>query len=132
MPPVIIALLTSLSAGALTLFASRFRSRKISKEAPSLEDVVKVLAANLESASASISQIESEILKRKEVVAKLKQDAELFQQLKDLNQAQVEAIAQTIRGEVATISNKSIWINAIVAFVIAAIFFVIGFFVARI
>lgn len=128
----IVGLVTSIIAATLTFIISSRLLKRSAKKAPSLEETIKSLVENLEAASSSISQIESEISKRKEITDKLRQDAEHFQQLKALNQAQVDAIAQTIRVEVSSISKKSIWINAVITFVVAAIFFVIGFFVGRI
>jgi uncharacterized protein (DUF3084 family) len=127
-----IGLVTSIIAATLAFIITSRLLKRSAKKAPSLEETIKSLVENLEAASSSISQIESEISKRREITDKLRQDAEHFQELKALNQAQVDAIAQTIRVEVSSISKKSIWINAIITFVVALIFFIIGFFVGRI
>jgi len=122
-------MLLSLIAAGGSFLMSSILSRRRKQKAPTLEDTIRSLAKNIEAASVSISQIETEIAKRRDIAEKLRHDAEYFQQLKELNQAQVEAIVQTVRTEMSSVSKRSIWVNAVVAFAISAIFFTIGFFV---
>jgi septal ring factor EnvC (AmiA/AmiB activator) len=117
------ALLVSL-LGALV--ASQVE-RKRKKEAPSLEDRITALAKSLKSSLSVISEIESEIESRSQIVSKLKDDVKRYEKLKELNEAQVEAIAQTIRGEISGESRKSLWRNALITFGVAMIFFFLGF-----
>jgi len=101
------------------------------ERAPTLEKTISTLARNLEAASASISQIENEISKSREMAQRLKEDVERYEQLRQLSQAQVEAVAQTLRGEVAIEARRSRYINAAITFVIAFVFFMAGFFAGR-
>ena len=99
------------------------------REAPTLEDRIKTLTQNLESASTVVSEIEAEIQERSKIVKKLRNDVQLYEQLRKLSQSQAEAVAQTIKSEVTRESGKSIWRNAIISFVIALAFFLFGFWV---
>ncbi len=112
--------------GTLTYLYGYLRERERKKQAPTLEDRIAVLSENLRSSSSVISDIEAEIAKRRGIAEKLKGDVQRYEQLRELSQSQVEAIAQTIRGEIAGESRKSIWRNAIITFVIALAFFFLG------
>jgi transcriptional regulator NrdR family protein len=124
-----LAIGTSAAISGLVAILSYRREQKRRKEAPTLEDRIRTLTQNLESASGAISEIESEISRRNEIAEKLKNDMERYEQLRELNQPQVEAIAQTIRSEITSESRKSIWRNAIVNFAIALAFFFLGWWV---
>ncbi|GAH37891.1 unnamed protein product [marine sediment metagenome] len=115
-------------AGLVAIWSYR-RQRRRRKEAPTLEDRIETLTQNLESSSAVISEIEDEISKRSHMAEKLREDVRRYEQLKELNQSQVEAIVQTVRSEIAGESRKSIWRNAIVTFAIALVFFFLGLWV---
>jgi hypothetical protein len=77
-------------------------------------------------ASASISEIEREVSKRREMAENLKEDVKYYEQLKALNEAQVEAIASILRVEMGRSQKRPIYINAIVTFVVAFAFFMLG------
>jgi len=111
----------------LTALLSYRREQRRKKEAPTIEDKITALAENLKSSLSVISEIESEIESRSQIVSKLKDDVKRYEKLKELNEAQVEAVAQTIRGEIAGESRKSLWRNAIITFIVAMIFFFLGF-----
>jgi dipeptide/tripeptide permease len=96
---------------------------------PTLQDRISNLTKNLESSVAIITEIETEISKRKNLAQQLEADIERYNKLKEINKAQVEAIAQTLRIPLVKESRKSLIINAIVTFVVALIFFAIGYFV---
>lgn len=120
-----IATLVSVLGALFDLWMERKRREK----APTLEDRITSLTENLKSSSSVISEIQAEIEKRSEIAQKLKTDVQRYEQLRELNQPQVEAIAQTIRSEITGESRKSIWRNAIITFVIALAFFFLGFWV---
>ncbi len=124
----IAALLASLLAGISVFLAEKRRREK----APSLEDRITTLTENLKTSSSVISEIASEIEKRRQIADKLKNDVQRYEQLREISQPQVEAIAQTIRSEIRGESRKSVWRNAIITFFIALVFFFIGLFVGRI
>ena len=127
-----LALGASIAVSGLLAIWSYRREQRRRKKAPTLEDRIGTLTRNLESASAVISEIEGEISRRSEIAGKLKNDVQRYEQLRELSQSQVEAIAQTIRGEIAGESRKSIWRNAIITFVIAFAFFFLGLWVGGI
>ena len=120
--------LSGLVTGFMTLRAARVRASR-EKEAPSLDDRITTLTDSLRSASSVISEIEKEISKRSQTALKLREDVQRYEQLKDLSQAEVEAVAQTLRSAIAGESRKSMWRNAIITFVIALVFFFVGWFV---
>jgi Flp pilus assembly protein TadB len=119
----VLALITSF----LTFILAYQRQKQRNKKAPTLEDKITTLATSLKSSLTVISEIESEIESRSKIVTKLQDDVKRYEQLKELNKAQVEAIAQTIRGELAGESKKSLWRNAIITFIVSLVFFFLGF-----
>jgi len=128
---VVFSLIAGVLAAVSSVVFAWGQARRHKKRAPTLEETINTLAKNLEVASASISQIENEISKRREMAHKLKEDVARYQQLRELSQTQVEAVAQTLRGEVATEARRSRYINAAITFVIAFAFFLAGFFAGR-
>jgi len=120
---VIVASLISFLGASFT--SQAYRKRK--KEAPNLEDRITTLTDNLKNSSTVISEIEAEIQNRAKMVEKLRDDVKLYEQLREISQSQVEAVAQTIRSEITHESKRSFWRNAIITFVIALAFFFLGF-----
>jgi Flp pilus assembly protein TadB len=125
--PLVIGGVISLLTGAFTALVAYQAERKRKKKAPTIEDKITALATSLKSSLSVISEIETEIASRNQMVSKLKDDAKRYEKIKELNEAQVEAVAQTIRGEIAGESRKSLWRNALVTFGVALIFFFLGF-----
>jgi len=126
----IIAVLLGVVAAALSYWVGYWsEARKSKREAPTLEDRITTLTENLRSSSSVISEIEAEIDKRRQIADRLRNDVQRYEQLRELNQSQVEAIAQTIRSEIAGESRKSIWRNALITFVVALAFFFLGFWI---
>ncbi len=128
-----LAFFTSLGSAvvitAIVTFISyymRFRKRE---KSPTIEDKINALSENLKSSISVISDIESEIESRSKIVTKLQADVKRYENLKKLSKTQIEAIAQTIRGEIAGESKKSLWRTAIITFFVSLIFFLIGYFV---
>jgi len=96
---------------------------------PTLQDRISNLTKNLESSAAVITEIEAEISKRKSLAQQLETDIERDKKLKEISKDQVEAIAQTLRIPLVKESRKSLIINAIITFVVALVFFAIGYLV---
>ena len=128
----LLALGISSIVGVLTALFSLWKERKRREKAPTLEDRITSLTGNLKSSLSVISEIQTEIEKRGEIAQKLKTDVQQYEQLRELSQSQVEAIAQTIRNEIAGESRKSIWRNAIITFVIALAFFFLGWWIGNV
>ena len=124
-----ISIAVALLASIVTLLFGYQREEEKAKKAPTLENRIATLTENLKSSSSVISEIEAEIGKRSEIAERLKNDVQRYEQLRELNQSQVEAIAQTIRSEITGESRKSIWRNALITFVIALVFFFLGLWV---
>jgi len=96
---------------------------------PTLQDRISNLTKNLESSATVITEIEAEISKRKSLAQQLETDIERDKKLKEISKDQVEAIAQTLRIPLVKESRKSLIINAIITFVVALVFFAIGYLV---
>ncbi len=116
-------------SGIIALLSYR-KQEKLRREAPTLEDRIATLIEQLKMSSSAISEIEAEIERRREIAERLKGDVQRYEQLRELSQSQVEAIAQTIRGEIAVESRKSIWRNAIITFIVALLFFFLGWWLS--
>ncbi len=68
------------------------------------------------------NEIQAEIEKRHSMAAKLQSDVERFEKLADLKGSEVEAIAQTLRGELRNESTKSFFQSAL----LSLFFFIAG------
>ena len=126
---LVLAGLAAAAAGFLVATWQVFQQRRSQKtQAPTLEDRISNLTKNLESALSVVAELEREIFQRKELAQRLQQDVERYNQLRQLNQAQVEAIAQTLRVQVAKESRKFTVFNGVITFVVGLVFFIVGFF----
>ena len=124
-----LGLVTAIIAAGIGALAAWWNEQKRKAKAPTLENKINTLTVSLKSFASVISEIETEIDKRRDIAERLRGDVQRYEQLKELTQSQVEAITQTITGEVAGESKKSIWRNAIMTFVIASLFFLLGFWI---
>jgi t-SNARE complex subunit (syntaxin) len=117
-------MLTVLLAGSLLSIAWQMRRwlAKSKEQTYTVEDRIRILSHSLTEVTNLISQIESEVKTRSELVEKLKKDAELYNKLVEINKPEVEAIAQLLRGELKQESKKNFWLGVAVNFV----FFVLG------
>lgn len=113
-------------SGLLFLVQSALRKKEKEKE-PTLQDRISNLTKNLESSVAVITEIESEISKRKNLAQQLEADIERYNTLKDISKAQVEAIAQTLKIPLEKESRNSLIKTAIITFVVTLIFFILGY-----
>jgi hypothetical protein len=94
---------------ALNSFESYTRSSTRGGE--DLQSRIKSLTASLNSAATTISQIEDAIKQRQELVSKLQHDAEIASSLKTMNQEQLNALSQVLRGEMARDKHEDFWFN---------------------
>ena len=103
--------LVAAAAAAASAFVSLLRQYRARRKSGSetVEDRIAKLTRSLQQTSHLIAGIEEEIATRTALATKLKDDVERYNQLKALNQQQVEAIAQTLRGELSTQSRRSFW-----------------------
>jgi TolA-binding protein len=86
-----------------------------------LEIRIKKLMSALKESSKLVTEVESEISARQELVVELQKDAQRYQQLIQLNKEQVEAVAQVLQGELRKEGNKSFWRGVCVNFVFFAL-----------
>jgi hypothetical protein len=67
------------------------------------------LTSALSKAARMIQEVEAEIREHGELVDKLRRDAETYEKLKDLHREEVEAVAQTLKGELVEQGRRSRW-----------------------
>ncbi len=84
------------------------------------------MSSNLEQASQAISKIEAEIAQRQQLVDQLEQQRQTAEEVSRLNEEQVEAVAQLLRGEVQANERQSLWLNIIIEVITSAAFFLLG------
>lgn len=121
-----IGLAVSATVAAVAQLVGYEQAQRRKKRAPTLEDRISDLAKNLEIASSTISEIENEISKRREMAEKLREDAQYYEQLRELNKAQIEVVASALRGDITRVEKHSRYINAAITFGIAFLFFMLG------
>ncbi len=114
-------------ASIFALFQELEKRRKKKKE-PTLQDRISNLTKNLKSSVAVITEIEEEISRRKNLAVKLEADIERYSRLKEINQAQVEAIAQALEIPIKKESLKSLIRNSVISILIAGAFLALGYF----
>lgn len=124
-----LAILTSL--GCALWVSSRQWRPSIHRSTESLRQRAERLSADLARAMAAVAATEEEVQERiasgQSLVARLERDAELYEELAQVNQAQAEAIAMVVRGEVTREGRRSLWtqIGVNVAFFLAGIIFTV-------
>lgn len=97
--------------------------RKIKeKRGETTSERIDRLSKALKESISLTNEIEQEIQKRHSMVTKLKEDVNRYESLAKLKESEVEAIAQTLRGELRSEGSKSLLKSAL----ISLIFFVAG------
>ena len=117
-----LSILAAFSSLIFSLIEKTFKNKDDKRE--TIEERVKNLSNSLLEATKVINQIEEEIEDRKNLAKKLQKDIKTYNQLKKLNQSQVEAITQVLRNEIQNEAKHSFKRNVIVNFV----FFMLGAF----
>jgi hypothetical protein len=94
-------ILVSLPLVFMGSFIGELITRLIESPAPkvTLEQKIDILTDNLKASQKVISEIESEVGQRTQLVEKLRKDAETAQQLATINHEQSEAVAQALEGK---------------------------------
>lgn len=93
-------------AGVLFGFLQERQKRRQAEE--TLEKRVGRLTASLSDAVRLIDEVQGEIEARQKLVEKLEKDAETYEQIAQLRQAEVEAVAQVLRGELRKEGGRSL------------------------
>lgn len=79
------------------------------EQPPTLDSKINRLALLLSNAAAQVDGIEGEIRARQAVVADLQRTADTAQALAQLNQAQMEAVRLSLRGEIERDQREQAW-----------------------
>lgn len=74
-----------------------------------VEERISSLVQALSGASKAIGDIEQEVAQRKELLERLRADAEKYQQLAALKEEEVAAVVQVVRGAVGEEGRRSFW-----------------------
>ena len=77
---------------------------------------------------AVILEIEDELNSRSQLLERVRSDVQRHEQLRQLNEAQGEAVTQMIRVELVKGRWSSILINGVITLMVAIAIFVAGFF----
>jgi hypothetical protein len=72
-----------------------------------LEARIDSLSSTLSDAARTVDEAEREIRARQELVERLRQDQQRYEQLKRLDQAQVDAVAATLQGQLAEAERQA-------------------------
>lgn len=91
-------------------------------EEETIEQRIKRLSSSLVEATSLIDQIEQEIKSRQALAERLKEDIKIYRKLASLSQVEVEAVAQVLRRELRTESQRSFRKGVLINFV----FFMLG------
>lgn len=97
-----------------------------------LEQKIEILSSNLEDAAKAISEIETEIARRQELVERLEEQRRTTEELLALNQDQVEAVAEILRSELQREARSRFWFDIATRVAIAAFFFLLGIYWERV
>lgn len=123
----LLPLVLSAGVAAVGLEYLKFKvERKIKeKRGETTGERIERLSKALKESIALTNEIESEIQQRHSMATKLQADVERFEKLATLKETEVEAVAQTLRGELRTESSNALIKSALISF----LFFVAGVFV---
>ncbi len=119
---ITIILVVSVMGAVSSLLGELIRRRRRAAEQETLDTRVERLGKSLTNAVDLIGEIEREIQDRHSLVEKLRADIELNKKLAELEQPQVEAIVQTLRGQLEAHGRSAFWRGVAVNFV----FFLMG------
>jgi arginine/ornithine N-succinyltransferase beta subunit len=101
-------LVTGIIASVTLVVATEWTQKKRPGEI-TLEQKITALTKNLNDSARAISEVEREVQARRQLADKLRADAEEAQNLATLNQKQVEAVAQALRGQLEERERASFW-----------------------
>jgi t-SNARE complex subunit (syntaxin) len=119
----LIGALGSIASAALTLRLQRRRqSAQRGTTEENTEQRIARLTTALSESSHVIQEIEEEMKDRTELVEKLKEDADRYERLSNINREEAEAVAQALGGELRKEGRRSLLTNFLMNFV----FFVLG------
>jgi hypothetical protein len=91
-----------------------------------IDERIADLSRSLQGAAEAMAAIETEVAERHHLVDRLRADAERYERLVRLNRDEVEAVAQTLRGEVRREGTRGFWLNTIVNVILVGVGIGIG------
>jgi hypothetical protein len=119
----LIGALGSIVSAALTLWLQQRRqSAQRGTTEETTEQRIARLTTALSESSRVIQEIEEEMKDRTELVEKLKEDADRYERLSNINREEAEAVAQALGGELRKEGRRSLLTNFLMNFG----FFVLG------
>ncbi len=125
---VMIGTFLAVLAGIIYALVGLFRLRKSRRQITTTEEI-NLLSENLLTASSGI--LKKEEMERSEIVGNLSDEGLYQERHRQLSLPQIEAIAYTIRAEISEGAKKSLWRNAVVTFIVALIFFLLGYLLSK-
>jgi len=131
MDPITVAMVASVSLSLIIFVISSvnelIRIRQKKKE-PTLQDKISELTGNLKTSVSVIAEIEKEISDKYEEWKQIEENIERNKQIKEISEAQIEAIIKTMEIPIKKESRRSLIQNSVITFIIAAAFFFLGYF----
>jgi hypothetical protein len=108
------AVVTQLERGTWGMLAQRMfrRRRKLPSGQPVQERVdqlTRTLRDAMRALAATSQELQREVDRGQQLVAKLEADVRTYEELARVNRAQAEAVATLVRGELATEGRRSFW-----------------------
>ena len=116
-----ISLLVVLVAPAVA-YLGQLLIRRRERGAESPEQRIQRLTNSLSEAANVAGEIEAEIRRRQGVAERLQQDIQQYERLREVNQEEIEAVAQVLGGQLRKEGRRSFWVGVLMNFV----FFVFG------
>lgn len=116
-------------AFAQILGVDSLRTRERRQE--TLDERIAGLSRSLQQAAGAMTAIEAEVAERASLVERLKADAARYEKLVALKYEEVQAVAQTLRGELETTNRRSFWANQAANAILVSIGILAGWLLTR-
>ena len=117
LPAIIIA---GVAAIATEYLKVRIERKVREKRGETTSERIEKLSSALTDATNLIGGIERELMERHRLVEKLRQDCDRYDQLAKLKATEVEAVVQSLRGELRQEGNRSFWQSVLLNFIFFA------------
>lgn len=126
-PNLFLAVLPTILIGGVLVFAVEYLKLRVErkireKRGETTSERIEKLSGALTDATNLIGGIERELSERHRLVEKLREDCVRYDQLAKLKATEVEAVVQSLRGELKLEGRRSFWQSALLSF----IFFLAG------
>jgi len=126
-PAVVVAVVASGGAALVTLVFTVWEgSRSKIERAETLSERIEQLSSALASAAATITEIEGEIAKRRELVDQLEREKATAERIVSLSSDQIAAVADLLSVPVKRETAHGVWITGILTVASGGLFFAFG------